>query len=171
MMPHLQYLKLQLQFKSKITEHLYTKRELVEASKQAKVCVKSHNHITISASSFSASYRLILRRLMTHKPTNIAIHRSCSAIEAHRSKIVLFLAWSSSSSLSCMCNISSIAAFKSTHSRMQQQHYFKHQACWLASSLHPEVNQAGLHLAYLHPACIQKTTMLVHWLIIASQTT
>jgi hypothetical protein len=30
MMPHLQYLKLQLQFKSKITEHLYTKRELVE---------------------------------------------------------------------------------------------------------------------------------------------
>jgi hypothetical protein len=29
MMPHLQYLKLQLQFKSKITEHLYTKRELV----------------------------------------------------------------------------------------------------------------------------------------------
>jgi hypothetical protein len=28
-MPHLQYLKLQLQFKSKITEHLYTKRELV----------------------------------------------------------------------------------------------------------------------------------------------
>jgi hypothetical protein len=31
MMPHLQYLKLQLQFKSKITEHLYTKRELVGA--------------------------------------------------------------------------------------------------------------------------------------------
>jgi hypothetical protein len=31
-MPHLQYLKLQLQFKSKITEHLYTKRELVENS-------------------------------------------------------------------------------------------------------------------------------------------
>ena len=28
-MPHLQYLKLPLQFKSKITEHLYTKRELV----------------------------------------------------------------------------------------------------------------------------------------------
>jgi hypothetical protein len=32
-MPHLQYLKLQLQFKSKITEHLYTKRKLVDTPK------------------------------------------------------------------------------------------------------------------------------------------
>ena len=31
-MPHLQYLKLPLQFKSKITEHLYTKRELVDSA-------------------------------------------------------------------------------------------------------------------------------------------